>query len=357
MGYPQHQRFGLAVLGLIVAALPARADVTVQESMSVNGGGLMSFANMSGKTTTQISGKRSRTETDVQMQSRLVRAFAGGPTAEITQLDSDKVYELNLKKKQYTATTLAERRAQMEQALKKGEEAQQSQQEAASPVDQSKCDWSPPKSELKKTGEKANVAGFDAERLTITVTQSCKNRDTGEVCDFGLALDQWLAPKFDGGSERQAFYQAYAEKMGLSTSAAPGFGQNAQAMFAGYKDLWAELARQSDGLKGYPVRSAFALAIGGTQCSSQQNQTASGAPAQEAMAAANELGAALGGLFGGKKKKSAAAAEPAPAAPTLLVNGMTPLMTVSTELLSLSRDALAPALFEPPVDFKQVDKN
>ncbi|WP_293392375.1 hypothetical protein [Nevskia sp.] len=355
MGYPQHKRFGLAVLSLIATVLPAQADVTVQESMSVNGGGLMGFANMSGKTTTQISGTRSRIETDVQMQSRLVRAFAGGPTAEITQLDSDKVYELNLKKKQYTATSLAERRAQMEQALKKGEEAQQSKQEAASPVDQSKCDWSPPKSEVKKTGEKASIAGFDAERLTITVTQSCKNRETGEVCDFGLALDQWLAPKFDGGSERQAFYQAYAEKMGFSTSAAPGFAQNAQAMFAGYKDLWAELAKQSGSQKGYPVRSAFSLAIGGAQCSSQQKQTAAGAPAQEAMAAASELGAALGGMFGGKKK--AAAAEPAPTAPALLVNGMPPLMTVSTELLSLSRDALAPALFEPPADFKRVDKN
>lgn len=356
MGYPQHKRFGLAALSLMVAALPARADVTVQESMSVNGGGLMGFANMSGKTTTQISGKRSRTETDVQMQSRLVRAFAGGPTAEITQLDSDQVYELNLKKKQYTATSLAERRAQMEQALKKGEEAQQSKQEAASPVDQSKCDWSPPKSEVKKTGEKASIAGFDSERLTITVTQSCKNRDTSEVCDFGLALDQWLAPKFDGGAERQAFYQAYAEKMGLSSSAAPGFAQNAQAMFAGYKDLWAELAKQSGSQKGYPLRSTFALAIGGAQCSSPQKQAAASAPAQEAMAAASELGAALGGMFGGKKK-SAAAAEPTPVAPTLLVNGMTPLMTVSTELLSLSRDALAPTLFEPPVDFKRVDKN
>lgn len=356
MEHPEKRLLGSAIFGLIAAAMPVRADVTVQESLSVSGGGLMSFANMSGKTTTQISGKRSRTETDAQMQSRLVRTFAAGPTAEITRLDDDSVYELNLKKKQYTATSLAERRAQMEEALKRSKEAQESKQGAASPVDESKCDWSPPKSDVKKTGEKASIAGFDAERMTITVTQSCKNRDTGEVCDFGLALDQWLAPKFDGGSERQEFYQAYAEKMGFTTSASPGFAQNAQAMFAGYKDLWAELAKQSGSQKGYPLRSAFALAIGGAQCSSQQKQSAAGAPAQQAMAAASELGAALGGMFGGKKK-SAAAAEPAPVAPTLLVNGMTPMMTVSTELLSISREALAPALFEPPADFKRVDKN
>lgn len=346
-----------AISCLIAAAVPAQADVTVQESLSVNGGGLMSFANMNGKTTTQISGKHSRTENDVQMQSRLVRIFAsGGPTAEITRLDDDKVYELDLKKKQYAATTLAERRAQMEKALQEGKETQESKQEAASPVDQSKCDWSPPKSDVKKTGEKANIAGFDAERVTITVTQSCKNRETGEVCDFGLALDQWLAPKFDGGSERQDFYRAYAEKMGLgSSSSSPGFAQNAQAMFAGYKDLWAEVAKQVGSTKGYPVRSAFALAIGGAQCGSQQAQTAGAPGAQEVMAAAGQIGSAIGGLFG-KKKKSEPAEAAAPA-PQLLVNGLTPLMTVSTELLSISREALAPALFEPPADFKRVEKN
>ncbi|MGQ0621452.1 MAG: hypothetical protein ACT4QA_16270 [Panacagrimonas sp.] len=354
--------FGFAIIGLVAAALPAQADVTVQESLSVNGGGLMSFANMSGKTTTQISGKRSRMETDVKMQSRLVRMFAGGPTAEITRLDDDKVYELDLKKKQYTATTLAERRAQMEEALKQGEEAQESKQEAASPVDQEKCDWSPPKSDVKKTGEKATIAGFDAERMTITVTQSCKNRDTGEVCDFGLALDQWLAPKFDGGSERQDFYQAYAEKMGLGSSASsPGFAQNAQAMFAGYKDLWAEVSKQVGKAKGYPVRSAFALAIGGPQCGSQQPAQTGGvaAPgAEEVMAAAGQIGSAITGLFGGKKKKDSEPAEPAVApGPQLLVNGLTPLMTVSTELLSISRESLPPALFDPPADFKKIEKN
>lgn len=351
------KRLGLALLGLLAAALPAHADVTLQEALTVNGGGLMSLADMNGTTTTQISGPRARIENNVQMQSRLVRLFAGGPTAEITRLDDDKVYSLDLKKKQYTSTTVSARRAEIEQAQAQMAESQKSKSEAASPVDQSQCDWSPPKSEVKKSGEKASIAGYDTERVTITVTQSCKHRETGDVCDFGLALDQWLSPKFDGGAEQQAFYRAYAEKMGFGTSASPGFAQNAQAMFAGYKDLWAEIAKQTSSAKGYPLRSSFALAIGGAQCGTSQPQDqAAGATtpgADEVMAAAGQIGSAIGGLFGKKKEAAPAAAAQTP--PPLLVNGMTPLMTVSTELLSISREPVPAGAFDPPADFKAIE--
>lgn len=337
---------------LLSTVMPAHADVTVEESISVNGAGLMSFANMNGKSTTSISGNRARMESDVQMQSRLVRLFAGGPTAEITRLEDDKVYELDLKKKQYTATSLSERRAEMEKALQQRNE-QTTQSQPGSTVDQSKCDWSPPKTEVKKTGEKATIAGFTAEHTLITVTQSCKNKESGEVCDFGLALDQWLAPKFDGSAERQAFYRHYAEKMGLGSASSRDFAQNAQAMFASYKDLWAEAAKKAGSLDGYPVRSTFALAVGGPQCTSQQAQSSAGSPAQNAMAAAGQIGSAIGGLFG---KKKSAPEEPVAAAPQVLVNGLTPLMTVSSELLSINHAALAPELFEPPADFKKIEK-
>ena len=71
--------------------------------MSVEGAGVMSMANMNGTTTTVISGKKGRIETDVQMQSRMVRMLArgaSGPKADVVRLDEDKVYALDLKKKE-----------------------------------------------------------------------------------------------------------------------------------------------------------------------------------------------------------------------------------------------------------------
>ncbi len=79
-------------------------------------------------------------------------------------------------------------------------EAQASQQQATSGVDDSQCEWSEPKAEVKRTGEKAMLAGYQAERVTVIATQSCKDKESDQVCDFGLVLDQWVAPRFEASS-------------------------------------------------------------------------------------------------------------------------------------------------------------
>lgn len=56
----------------------AQADVTMQERMSISGAGMMKMANMSGTTTTLISGQRGRTDSNLQFESGLIRTFARG---------------------------------------------------------------------------------------------------------------------------------------------------------------------------------------------------------------------------------------------------------------------------------------
>ena len=73
-----------ALAALTFVASVAYADVTVENRISTQGTGAMSMLNMSGTTKTVISGLRSRTDRDLQLQSKLVRMFAhGGPKAEI----------------------------------------------------------------------------------------------------------------------------------------------------------------------------------------------------------------------------------------------------------------------------------
>ena len=84
-----------------------RADVVIARSMSVQGGGAMAFANMTGTSKTTISGNRLRTDTDTKMQSKLVGFLARNavaPSAEIVLLDEDRILHLNLNKKEYTET-------------------------------------------------------------------------------------------------------------------------------------------------------------------------------------------------------------------------------------------------------------
>jgi len=379
--------FGFACTTVFTAA---HADVTIEEKMVVEGAGLMAMANMSGTTTTSISGDRAKMDNNIVMNSKLVRMFARdmGPTSEIIRLDQDKIYDVNVKKKSYTEVSLADKRAEMTKAL---DQAKQAQEKQPSPtgMDESECEWSEPKVDVKKTGQKATIAGFDSEQTTIVATQSCKDKKTGAVCDVQISLDQWLAPGFDAGAEQQKFFQAYAQKMGFTGSNARDVNQRAEQLFGRYKGIWQEVAAKMKNVKGYPVRTSFAMGFGGPQCKSAEGApptlppaptagqmgaaAAEGAGQMAGEAAANKAGqSGLGGvagqlggkiagaLFNRKKKgeEESAAAEPA-AAPTastapVTANNMIVPLRVTSEMVAVKKDSLPGDTFEVPAGFKKV---
>lgn len=351
---PSRVLIGIAIASILCAQ--ASADVTIEERMTVSGEGMMKMMNMNGRTVTAISGSKARTDSELKFESGLMRTFARGvgDATEIVRLDADTMYSLDHKKKTYTETTFAERRAELQQAMEQMEKGQASQQQATSGVDESECEWSDPKADVTRSGEKSQIAGYDSERVTIVATQSCKNKKTGEVCDFGLVLDQWLAPNFEASEEAQAYYLAYAEKMGFGATASRDFAERAQSMFGRYEGLWGEVAAKMRDVKGHPVRSSFGLGVGGPQCTSAQQTQAQGGPA-EPPSLGGALGGALGGMFGKKKEKEAQApAAPVPA-PTM-PGGLIPLMSVSTELVSVNTSGVDAAKFEIPAGYKKAKR-
>jgi hypothetical protein len=345
---------------LTLTAGIARADITLERSMAVEGVGAMAFGNMSGTTKTTISGDKSRSESDIKMQSKIVRFLARnamGPSADIVRLDEDKIYHLNINKKEYTETTFEQMREQMKKMSDQMASADEKKQPSA--VDESKCEWLPPKAEVKKSGEKAQFAGYDSERVTITASQPCKDKDTGSICEVALVLDEWLSTGFAEGAEAQRFYKAYAAKMGLDASTSQDISQKAQALFGRYKGIWSEIATKMQGLKGYPVKTSFTLALGGPQCKNSNAQQAqsstdsdnSGNPAGLAGAVAGKLG----GLFHKKKDDAETpAAQPTPATtPVAVPPGDVALMTVSSQLVSVSTNGASADAFTVPADFKR----
>ena len=351
-----------ALCGLLTLTTSiANADVTLERSMSVEGVGVMAFGNMSGTTRTTISGDKSRTDSDLKMQSKLVRFLARnavGPSAEIVRLDQDKIYHLNINKKEYTETTFEQMREQLKKMSEQMNSADEKKQPSA--IDESKCEWLPPKAEVKKTGEKAQIAGYDSEHVIITASQPCKDKETGSICEVALVLDEWLSSGFAESAEAQKFHKAYAAKMGLDASTAQDVSQKAQAMFSRYKGVWAEIAGKMQGLKGYPVKTSFTLALGGAQCKNANAQQAqsggsdsdsSGSPSGLAGAMAGKLG----GLFHKKKDDSESpAAQPTPAAtPVPVPPGDVALMTITSQLVSVSNNGASADAFTVPADFKK----
>lgn len=351
--------FGFAV-GL------AQADITTESISSIEGVGVMAFANMTGTSKTTISGDRLRTDSDQKMQSKIIGFMARnatGPSAEIVLLDQDTLYHVNFNKKEYTETTFEQMRAQVQKLsdhLNSGAQASQ-----PSAIDQSKCEWLPATASVNKTGEKAQYAGYDAERVTITASQPCKDKQTGGICEITLVMDEWLSADFGAGSEARKFYASYASKMGMDPSSSQDASQKARAYFSQYKGAWTEIESKLHGVKGYPVKSSFTLAIGGAQCQdskSGQNQPSAASDMPSLSGAspgsiAGVMAGKLGGLFQKKKDNAdAAAAQQTPTSTTVVLPpGDVALMTITSQLMSVSTNAVAADTFVVPAAFKKVD--
>ena len=360
----------VAASALTLIASVALADVTIENHIAVTGTGIMSAGNMSGTTKTTISGERSRSDSDLQLQSKVVRMFAHGavgPTAEIIRLDQDKIDHLDLNKKQYTEQTFEELRARLQKALDQAKDNNQGQaQDAQKPMDDSKCEWLDPKVDVRRSGERASYAGYEAERLTITASQPCKDKETGAICEVALSLDEWLAPGFAANTEADKFHRAYAQKMGLDLNAGRGgFGggdinQRAQSMFGRYQGVWSEIVAKTKDVKGYPVKTSFAFAFGGAQCKSVQSQQQADSGGDSTPTTPGGLAGAMAGKFGSmfhkKKDDAPAAGDPsAPAPAPALPDGLVPLITMTSELVSVSTAGVSADVFEVPADFKKTE--
>ncbi len=358
----------------------ASADVTTEQKVSVQGVGIMAVANMSGTTRTAISGNKSRTDSDLQLESKIVRFFARntlGPTIQIVNLDADRVINANVNKKEYTEQTFEEFRARMQKILEgKGGAASAEQRSQPSAIDESKCEWLDPKSDVRKTGEKGTFAGFEAERVVISAEQPCKDKQTGAICEIALTLDEWMAPKFASNEEALKYRKAYAQKIGLQAELSQDSTDRAKAMFSRYKGAWEKILEKMKDVKGYPLKSSFGLALGGDTCKDSKaaapsqsanaddssSSGASGSSGASPADIAGKVGAKLGSLFHKKKDDAppadqntqTAAATPAPA-PVTGPSGTITLMTITSELVSVSTTRVAPDAFDVPVGYKKVE--
>jgi hypothetical protein len=364
MKIPKRRSTALVLIGSILgfAAGTAQADITIERTTSVEGVGGMGLANMSGSSKTSISGDKSRTDSDMKMQSKLVGFLARnalGPSAEIVLLDQGKLYHLNMNKKEYTETSFEQLRAQMQKMSDQMSSSENKQQPSA--VDQSKCVWLPAKVDVAKSGEKAQFAGYDAQRVTVTATQPCQDKETGAICEIALVLDQWISADFAENSEARKFYSAYVSKMGMDFSNSQDASERAKALFSQYKGVWTEVAAKMQTVKGYPVKSSFTLGLGGAQCkdsNSQQAQTSqTDSTSQSPSGVAGAVVGKLGGLFQKKKDTAdAPAAQPAPAvAHVVMPPGDVALMTVSSQLVSVSTNAVSADVFAVPAGFKKTE--
>ncbi len=373
-----------AVLGCL--AVPASADISFSQRITVEGGGGLAMFSSSGDIITQIAGDRSRTESQMKMDSKLMGMMSGsGNSGSIVRLDKALSWQLLPDKREYTEVTFAETREQMQQALEQLEQSGG----GGLPVSDEGCQWSDAKLQVEKSDEREEVAGIKTRKHVIRMQQTCTDPETGNACDMTWLMESWMAKKVPAEKEVRGFHEAYAEALGLGDTARHVQGP-AQALIGMFGDNWEEVVDELDDIRGYPLRSVMQLGMGGEQCKTASGQpiamdemwenastaaynaaldsasveagSAIGRATADAMGGSiagniggSAVGAAAGEIIGGlsgmfRKKKSETPEPEAAPAPTA-GSGQVTLFRVTSEVTRWSEVTIPAERFEEPVDW------
>ena len=216
-----HKHTAIALLMVATAAPGASrlacADVTVEQQTTFD----LAFVKAHGTSTEYTTTDKQRRDSDLHCEGFMSMFCGNAQSGDIIRLDRDLTWELEPKKKEYRELpfpTAAQRQAaaqQAEETVQKLKQCPAAQQPTPAP-DTSKCAMSAPKVDVKQTGTHAMIAGHDTQLTQVALTQSCTNKDTGDVCDFVFALDTWLTQdQIAALDERKAFDKAYYTKLGI----------------------------------------------------------------------------------------------------------------------------------------------
>jgi hypothetical protein len=318
-------RIALVALPLLaLAASPAYADVKTRDKTTVKFEGMLGFMFKLG------GGGKPAEGTTVVKGNR--KATIGDTTGQIIDLSEEKVYDLDIKKKTYTVTTFEELRRRMrearEQAQKEAAKEEGKKEEAQKPTKEFEVDF-----DVKDTGQKKQIAGYDARQTIVTITVREKGRTLDESGGMVMTNDIWLGPKVPLLKEISDFDVKYWKQLQGPEALAMSAEQMAAmvAMFPMVTKATERMAKEGDKLSGTPLVTVTTIEAVKSKDELTQAQ-ASGS---------NNKGGGLGGMLARKMIKQP---DPSKARSTIV--------TTNHEVIEVS-PSVAPADLAIPADYKE----
>jgi hypothetical protein len=338
------------VLGLVAATTHSlRADVKTDEKS------LVKFEGMLGRVVGIFGGKAARegVKSSVAVRGDRMATFSD-TTGNIVDLKEEKIYDLDMKKKNYKVITFAELRKQIEDAQKKAAEEMKKAQAEAKTAPQQQA---PPPNDgkqmevdfdLKASGQTKTINGFDAKEFIMTVTMREKGKKLEESGGMVLTSNIWEAPRIAAMKEIADFQIRFAKA--IATPMIQGASQeemaSAMAMYPMMKDAIARARTEAVKMDGTPILTTTTIEavqsaeqIAQSQQQQQQGSTSSSTPTNPT--------AAVGSLLGGLMKRGQKPSNAAPVAP-----GHATIMTTTTEVLKVGT-TVVDADLSIPAGFKE----
>jgi hypothetical protein len=180
----------------------------------------------------------------------------GDTTGRIIDLKEERVYELDMKKKTYQVTTFEELRKRMREAQERmkqatGREESGQQGTPEKPAKEYEVDF-----DVKETGQKRAIAGYDTRQVISTVTVREKGRTLEDGGGAVMTVDSWLGPEIPALKELAEFQMKYWKA--INPDAAGMSADQMAAVLALYpmlKNANERLQKEAGKLRGTPLSS------------------------------------------------------------------------------------------------------
>lgn len=340
---------GVLTLALtLTAAHTLHADVRADEKTKVEFGGML------GRMFNMFGGKAAKEGVEMTIAVKGDRkATLNDSTGQIIDLAEEKVYDLDIKKKSYKVTTFAELRRRMEEARKKAEEDARKEQAREKNKPEAKPEAQPDPNakqvevdfDVKKTGQKKTINGFDTQESVMTITVREKGKTLEQGGGMMMTADMWLAPKIAAMKDVHDFDVKYAQKLssGMMSGVSAEQMAMASAMYPMMKDAIGRMNAEGGKLDGTAVHTVTTM-----DAVPSAEQAAEQAKANDSDASNSKAPTSVGGMLGGlmaKKMQKKVAGDGD-------TKGRTSFMTATTEVLKVTTD-VTPADVAIPAGFKE----
>jgi len=318
--------------GLCLSAAVLRAEVKTEEKNQLKMEGIMGrmmgmFGGKAAKegaiSTVAVKGNRKLTTTDM--------------AGEIVDLGEARIYELDLKKKNYKVVTFEEMRRRLQEAREEAAKAVKENSREQSPQRQMEMDFS-----VNETGQKRSISGYDCREMVMTITMREKGKTLEDAGGLVITSRMWLAPTIPATKEIFDFEMRYAQAMGLTFGPGGSAEQMAaaMAMYPGMQDMLKKMEAESGKMDGTAILTEMTMesVISQAQMSQQKQESDSSG------------GASIGGIGGMLGRRLSRKKEPDPD-PDKPKNRST-IMTVTNELLKVET-SVADSDVAIPAGFKE----
>jgi len=336
---------------LIIFSAVSWGDVTV--TRITKSSGFKGWGGMEGKQIRSLKGKRSREESDMKMKGLIGKMANQGETVTLTLLDKSVLQTLNIPKKTYRELSLKDLLKKPSQGASPATDKEKKSQEPTHRVTKSEF-------KVTSTGNSKKINGFSCQEFKLEMLLEVENLKTKEKTESRMEENLWTTPEAKDliqlRKEEESFGLAMAKELGLETSPRDleNMGSAMAAAMTGTeeKDLRKSLARAANELKkikGYPIVTEVEWFLKESPDSAKKKEVEKPSSQDSGV---NMSGGIKGALGGFASKMAAKQLEKKMADREKAQEGK-PLISIHSEIQSVSVAPVPDSAFEIPAGFKK----